>query len=106
MSSSQLDWNEEEIERERCKTSYVLTNNEAGVVENWYYRYVFPTMIELFVLWHGFFVSSTNVTGKKHSELTVTECQEAETKVLLMIQNESFLSEEEKRLKSLQTFKA
>ncbi|GFU51505.1 integrase catalytic domain-containing protein [Trichonephila clavipes] len=45
-----------------------------------------------------------NVTGKKHGELTVTEFQEAETKVLLMIQTESFLSEE-KRLKSLQTFK-
>ncbi|GFT56754.1 integrase catalytic domain-containing protein [Trichonephila clavipes] len=35
MASSQHDWNEEEIEKEMSKTSYVLTNNEADVVENW-----------------------------------------------------------------------
>ncbi|GFY23478.1 integrase catalytic domain-containing protein [Trichonephila clavipes] len=106
MSSPQYDCNEEEIEKERSKASYALTNNEAGGVENSYYRYFsnYDGVIRFIAWLLRFKHNCKNVTGKKHGELTVTENQEANTKALLMIQTESFLSEE-KRFKSLQTFK-
>ncbi|GFV11463.1 hypothetical protein TNCV_1695871 [Trichonephila clavipes] len=96
MPSSQHGWNEEEIGEERSKASYVLTNNEAGGVENWYYRYFsnYDRIIRLIAWILRFKDNCKNVTGKNHGELTVTEFQEAETKVLFMIQTESFLSEE------------
>ncbi|GFY12090.1 integrase catalytic domain-containing protein [Trichonephila clavipes] len=76
------DWNEEEIGKERSKASYVLTNNEAGGVENWYYRYFsnYDRIIHLVAQILRFMHKCKNVTGKKHGELTVTEFQEAETR--------------------------
>ncbi|GFT29318.1 hypothetical protein TNCV_756841 [Trichonephila clavipes] len=84
MSSSQHDCNEEEIGKERSKThtSYVLTNNEAGGVENWYYRYFsnYDRIIRLVAWILRLKHKCKNVTGKKHGELTVTEFQEAAMK--------------------------
>ncbi|GFQ83908.1 hypothetical protein TNCT_521801 [Trichonephila clavata] len=82
MASSQHDWNEEEIEKERSETSFVLTNNETGGVENWYYRYFsnYDRIIRLVAWILRFKHNCKSVTGKKPDELTVTEFQEAETK--------------------------
>lgn len=107
MASSNFDWNEEEIEKEKSKTTYILANNEPSRVVNWYYRYFsnYDRIIRLVAWILRFKHNCTNVTKKEHGELTATEFQEAEMKVLLMIQNDYFLPEKENRLKTLQTFK-
>ncbi|GFT65031.1 integrase catalytic domain-containing protein [Trichonephila clavipes] len=58
----------------KSKVSYVLTNNEASGVENWYYRYFsnYDRIIRLVAWILRFKHNSKNVTGKKHGELTVT----------------------------------
>ncbi|GFV84453.1 uncharacterized protein TNCV_5007171 [Trichonephila clavipes] len=85
MCSLQHDWNEEEIGKERSEASSVLTYNEAGGVENWYYRYFsnYDRIIRLVAWILRFKHNCKNVTGKKHGELTVTEFQELETKFYL-----------------------
>ncbi|XP_055944433.1 uncharacterized protein LOC129975391 [Argiope bruennichi] len=38
MGSTNHDWNEEEIRKEKSKTTFILSNNEACGVANWYHR--------------------------------------------------------------------
>ncbi|XP_055931952.1 uncharacterized protein LOC129962236 [Argiope bruennichi] len=69
MGSSNHDWNEEEIRKEMSKTTYILSNNEACGVSNWYYRY-FPNYdrIVRLVAWILRFKNNCkNITEKKHA---------------------------------------
>ncbi|XP_055944482.1 uncharacterized protein LOC129975444 [Argiope bruennichi] len=80
MGSSNHDWNEEEIRKEKSKTTYILSNNEACGVANWYYRYFsnYDRIVRLVAWILRFKNNCKNITEKKH---------------------------EEKRLKTLQVFK-
>ncbi|XP_055951562.1 uncharacterized protein LOC129987627 [Argiope bruennichi] len=81
MGSTNHDWNEEEIRKEKSKTTFILSNNEACGVANWYYRYFsnYDRIVRLVAWILRFKNNCKNITEKRH--------------------------EEEKRLKTLQVFK-
>ncbi|XP_055948250.1 uncharacterized protein LOC129981435 [Argiope bruennichi] len=82
MGSTNHDWNEEEIRKEKSKTTFILSNNEACGVANWYYRYFsnYDRIVRLVAWILRFMNNCKNITEKKHGELTATEFQEAEMK--------------------------
>ncbi|XP_055936883.1 uncharacterized protein LOC129966480 [Argiope bruennichi] len=68
MGSTNHDWNEEEIRKEKSKTTFILSNNEACGVANWYYRYFsnYDRIVRLVAWILRFMNNCKNITEKKH----------------------------------------
>ncbi|XP_035227011.1 uncharacterized protein LOC118199302, partial [Stegodyphus dumicola] len=97
---------EEEIEREKLKTTSTMTNYETVCNNNWYYRHFsnYERIVRMVSWILRFKHNCTNIESRKYVKLNATEFRQAELKILHMIQKES-LDLEHDRLKTLQVFK-
>ncbi|XP_035211138.1 uncharacterized protein LOC118185414 [Stegodyphus dumicola] len=98
--------NEEEIQREKLKTTSTMTNNETVCDNNWYYGHFsnYERIVRMVTWILRFKHNCTNTESRRYGELNTTEFRDAELKILRMIQKES-LDLEHDRLKTLQVFK-
>ncbi|GFT29497.1 integrase catalytic domain-containing protein [Trichonephila clavipes] len=103
-------YDEDEIENEKSKSppSYTLTNSEICKNNNWYYNkfYRYESIVRLVAWIFRFKHNCVRPKEKRYGELVASEFQEAEEKLISLIQNESFSSESDDRLKALQAFRA
>lgn len=99
--------NEEDVEREKLKSTKLLINVDENSQNTWYYHYFscYEKIVRL-VGWILRFKHNTcNTKDKVKGELTSQEFHKAEMKIAWMIQKEAFSSKDYEKLKTLETFK-